>query len=342
MTKRQVVIDALEFRTPAYVPWDWGPTQQCAARLKKHLRGQKLEDFLDNHFVTVGGANGRWESQKGNFIRDVYGVVWDRTVDQDIGTPCQWPIRRPEDLDGYVWPDASSDSWYADIPARLAAYKDRFRVYAIGFSLFERAWTMRGMEDLLVDMVERPEFVERFLDRIVEHNLLQVRRALALGVDAVYFGDDYGMQRGLIMGIAHWRHFIRPRLARMFAPVREAGKYVSMHSCGRVEELFDDLVEIGLNLFNPFQPEVMDTFALMKKYRGRLAFHGGLSIQKTLPFGTPEEVAEATRRLIEAGSAGGYVFAPSHGVPRDVPPENLLAMVEVLKGQSGYKSARAR
>ena len=153
MTKRQVVIDALEFRTPAYVPWDWGPTQQCAARLKRHLRGRKMEAFLDNHFVTVGGANGRWESQKGNFIRDVYGVVWDRTVDQDIGTPCQWPLRRPEDLDGYVWPDASSDSWYADIPARLAAHKDRFRVYAIGFSLFERAWTMRGMEDLLVDMV---------------------------------------------------------------------------------------------------------------------------------------------------------------------------------------------
>jgi uroporphyrinogen decarboxylase len=111
-----------------------------------------------------------------------------------------------------------------------------------------------------------------------------------------------------------------------------------MHSCGRVEELFDDLVGIGLNLFNPFQPEVMDTFALMKKYRGQLAFHGGLSIQKTLPFGTPAEVERATRRLIEAGAGGGYIFAPSHGVPRDVSPENLLAMVGVLKGQGGYKA----
>jgi uroporphyrinogen decarboxylase len=132
-------------------------------------------------------------------------------------------------------------------------------------------------------------------------------------------------------GRANWRKFIKPRLARLFAPVRAAGKIVSLHSCGKVQELFDDLVEIGLNLFNPFQPEVMDVFGELRRRRGVLAFHGGLSIQRTLPFGTPSEVRQQTRRLIEAGLEGGYIFAPSHEVPRDVPPENLAAMMEVVR-----------
>jgi uroporphyrinogen decarboxylase len=210
-------------------------------------------------------------------------------------------------------------------------------MYALGFSLYERAWTMRGMDNLLMDMIERPEFVEALLDAIVEHNLHQVRRALRLGVDCMYFGDDYGMQTGLIMGIAHWRHFFKPRLARMFAPFREAGRFVYMHSCGRVHELFDELAEIGLDIFNPFQPEVMDVFALIPRYRGRLAFHGGMSVQKVLPFGTVAEVKAMAERLLAAGAEGGYIFSPSHGVPRDVPPENLIAMQEVLKAQKGYR-----
>jgi uroporphyrinogen decarboxylase len=334
MTKREVVQDALAFRAPAYVPWAWGPTEQCAERLRAYLKTDDLSGFLDSHFVGVGEGVGRMTPAGGDLFRDSYGVVWDRAVDRDIGTPCDWHIKTPADLDRYKWPDDSR--WYDGIPQRLAAHRDRFSTYSIGFSLYERAWTMRGMDALLMDMIERPEFVERFLDAIVEHNLRQVKRALEFNVDAVYFGDDYGMQTGLIMGLALWRRFFKPRLARMFAPVRQAGKYVFLHSCGCVAELFDDLVEIGLSVFNPFQPEIMDVFALMKKYRGRLAFHGGMSVQKTLPFGAVQDVRRQAAQLIEAGRAGGYIFSPSHAVPYDVPPENLLAMVDVLKAQPGY------
>ncbi len=339
MNKREIVIEALDFRPPPYVPWDWGPTIGCAERLRKHLGAQDLSDFLDPHFAGFGAGVGRWEEIDPDHVRDTYGVVWDRTIDKDIGSPCDWPIKRPQDLDSYTFPDANNPAWYANIPAGIAANKDRFSIYYLGFSLYERAWTMRGMDDLLMDMVERPEFVEKLLDQITDHNMIQIRNALAANVDAVYFGDDYGMQTGLIMGLSHWRHFIKPRLARMFGAVHDAGKRVTMHSCGKVDSLFDDLVEIGLNMFNPFQPEVMDTFALMKQYHGRLAFHGGMSVQKVLPFGTVKEVREAAEKLVAAGSNGGFVFAPSHGVPYDVPPENLVAMVEVLKSQPGYKKA---
>jgi len=336
MTKREVVIDALGFRSPEYVPWAWEMTIECRSRLQRHLGTNELEGFVDSHFLDLAAETGPIERIDENHVRDIYGVLWDQTVDKDIGVPCDWPIKRPRDLGGYEWPDANNDEWYAGIAPRIASRPDTFNRYLLGFSLYERAWTMRGMTELLTDMLERPEFVEELLDAIVEHNLVQVRRALELDVDAVYFGDDYGMQRGLIMGIEHWRRFFKPRLARMFEPVRQAGKYVCLHSCGCVAELFDDLVEIGLNLFNPFQPEVMDVFALKKQYHGRLAFHGGMSIQKLLPFGTVDEVRDMTGRLLDAGRGGGYIFAPSHAVPRDVPPENLTAMMEVLRSQEGY------
>ena len=336
MTKRQVVIDALEFRRPAYVPWAWGASQTCGERLKQHLGVDNLSPFIESHFLGLNSDVGRFEKLDDIHYRDVYGVVWDRSVDRDIGTPVEWPIHSPADLDKHAWPDPTDESWYADVPGLIASNPGLFNWYAMGFSLYERAWTMRGMAELLTDMIDRPEFVGEFMDRIVELNLVEIRKALSLGADSIYFGDDYGMQTGLIMGIKYWRHFIKPRLASMFEPVRQAGKYVFLHSCGRVQELFDDLVEIGLNMFNPFQPEVMDVFAIKKRYHGRLAFHGGMSIQKVLPFGTADEVRRAAQALIDAGRDGGYVFSPSHTVPPDVPPENLVAMMEVLRAQPGY------
>ena len=110
-----------------------------------------------------------------------------------------------------------------------------------------------------------------------------------------------------------------------------------IHSCGKVDELFEDLIDIGLNCFNPFQPEVMDVWSLVPKYRGRLAFHGGLSTQRTLPYGTPDDVREETRKLLALGRDGGYIFAPAHGVPEDVPPENVMAFVEILQAQPGFR-----
>jgi len=335
LSRKDVVINALEFRAPVYVPWAWEITSECETRLKKYLGTDNLTDFVGSHFVDCSDHLSLFEQIDENHFRDVYGVIWDRTIDKDIGTPSDWPIKSPADLDRYEWPDPNNAELYSDIPARLNAHRDLFSRYLVGFSLYERAWTMRGMTELLMDMIQRPKFVEELLDAIVQHNLLRIRRALEFGFDCIHFGDDYGMQTGLIMGIDHWRHFIKPRLARMFAPVREAGKYISLHSCGAVSELFDDLIEIGLNIFNPFQPEVMDVFALKKEYHGRLAFHGGMGIQKVLPLGTPDDVRDMTERLIEAGRDGGYVFSPSHSVPADVPPENLVAMMEVLRDQPG-------
>ncbi len=115
-----------------------------------------------------------------------------------------------------------------------------------------------------------------------------------------------------------------------------------IHSCGDVDELFDDLIEIGLDCFNPFQPEVMDVASLMAQFRGKLAFHGGLSTQRTLPRGSPADVRRETLKLLELGERGGYIFSPAHDVLKDVPLENMLTFIETVQAQAGYREAHKR
>jgi uroporphyrinogen decarboxylase len=296
-----------------------------------------LEDISDNHLLGLGNGIGFFEDIGADCLRDVFGVVWDRSVDKDIGIVTGCVLPEPT-LAGYQFPDPLDPRFFADIPERIARHGDRFRVFQIGFSLYERAWTMRGMQNLLMDFYDNPGFARELLHTIADYNIAQVAKAATYDIDAIYFGDDWGTQRGLQMGPRLWHEFIYPVLRRMYGAAHAAGKYVFIHSCGKVDELFDDLVDIGLNCFNPFQPEVMDVLALLKRYRGRLSFQGGLSTQRTLAFGSADDVRAETRRLLDAGAAGGYIFAPAHSVEGDVPLENMLAFIDVVQSQPGYRS----
>ena len=133
----------------------------------------------------------------------------------------------------------------------LAAHADRFRYVSIAFSLFERAWTLRGMEQLLMDMLEAPEFVDELLDAITAFDLGILEEVLSLDIDGVMFGDDWGQQSGLIFGRRLWQRFIKPRIAQLYGAVKRAGKAVLIHCCGQVQELFPELIEAGLDVFNP-------------------------------------------------------------------------------------------
>jgi len=336
MNKRQVVKLAIESHKVPYVPWHCGFTVEAADKLRKHFGREDLDLVLDNHFVKLGSDIGFFTDLGRDRLRDAFGVVWDRSVDKDIGIVEGCILPEPT-LQRYEFPDPLDQRFFQDIPEKISRYGDCFRVFKIGFSLYERAWTLRGMENLMMDFLKAPDFVRELLRTIADYNIVQVTEALKYDIDAVYFGDDWGQQTGLQMGPRLWREFIKPELKRMYSVVRQAGKYVMIHSCGKVDELFDDLIEIGLHCFNPFQPEVMDVFGLMKRYKGRLTFHGGLSTQQTLPYGSVEDVKRETAELLEAGKSGGYIFAPAHAVEGDVPPENMLAFIEVLHTQSGYK-----
>ena len=335
MTQREVIRLVLEGKQPPYVPWSMGFTKEAREKLQRHFACDDVELPLDNHLLRLGSDMGFFDDLGNDRVRDVFGVVWDRSVDKDIGN-VEGQVLSTASLAGYQFPNPRAPRFFADIAAKTARFPRRFRVFQIGFSLYERAWTLRGMEHLMMDFHDHPGFVHELLGRITDYNIEQVREALKHDIDAVYFGDDWGQQRGLQMGPRRWREFIYPMLKRMYGAVREAGKFVMIHSCGDVDELFDDLIVAGLNCFNPFQPEVMDVYELLPRYRGRLAFHGGLSTQRTLPFGTPDTVRAEVRRLLELGRAGGYIFAPAHDVEGDVPLENMLAAIEIVQGQPGY------
>jgi len=335
MINRQVITLTLDAQCPPYVPWNIGLTAKARDKLLRRLGQPDLEDVLQNHFLGLGSGIGFFTDLGDDRVRDVFGVIWDRSIDQDIGNDEGCVLPQPT-LRGYHFPDPSDARFFRDIPVRIEKFGDRFRVFQIGFSLWERAWTLRGWENLMMDFYDHPAFVNDLLNTIADYNVAQVREALEYDIDAVYFGDDWGMQRGLQMGPTIWREFIYPVLERMYDVVRQAGKRVMIHSCDNVDELFDDLIEIGLNCFNPFQPEVMDVTALVRQYRGRLAFHGGLSTQRTLPYGSADDVRRATAHLLELGRDGGYIFSPAHDVKEDVPVENVLAFIEVVQQQPGY------
>ena len=336
MGKREIVKLVLDGERPPYVPWSFGFTKEAREKLQAFFAPLKLEDALGNHLLKLGSDIGFFTDVGDQCVQDVFGVVWDRSIDKDIGNVKGCVLSQPT-LKGYHFPDPLDERFFADIPAKIASYGDRLRLFQIGFSLYERAWTLRGMQNLLVDFLDNPGFVSELFNAIADYNIAQIQKALTFDIDAVYFGDDWGQQRGLQMGPRLWRNLIYPVLRRMYAVVHTAGRYVFIHSCGDVDELFADLIDIGVNCFNPFQPEVMDVFTLMEHYRGRLAFHGGLSTQRTLPHGTTGDVQKESERLLAAGSQGGYIFAPAHDVEGDVPLENMLAFIQVAQRQPGYQ-----
>jgi uroporphyrinogen decarboxylase len=335
MTPRDVVRLVLAGKRPPYVPWSMGFTQEAKAKLCGHYGCADVEAPLQNHLLKLGSDIGFFSELGNNRVRDVFGVVWNRSVDKDIGNVEGLVLAEPT-LAGYRLPDPLDRRFFDDIPAKIERFPDRFRVFQIGFSLYERAWTLRGMANLMMDFCEHPDFVHQLLGAVADYNITQAREAMKRPIDAVYFGDDWGQQRGLQMGPRTWREFILPQLRRMYATVRAAGKFVMIHSCGDVDEVFDDLLDAGLNCFNPFQPEVMNVYSLLPKYRRRLAFHGGLSTQRTLPFGTPDDVRAETRRLLELGRDGGLVVAPAHDVEGDVPLENMRAAIEIVQAQPEF------
>ena len=335
MTRRQVILDALEHKKTPYVPWNYNFTVEAREKLERHFgSADAMDEAVQNHFVEFRNRVVMEPTGRPGFLADAFGVVWDRTVDKDIGVVANCLLPEPT-LKKYTFPNPRDPRVYSRIQPAIDAHPDCFRMFRLSFAMFERAWTMRGMEALMVDFYENPEFAHELLNAIADWDIEQIDEALKYDIDAVLLGDDWGMQTGLLFGAPLWREFFKPVLRRVYGRIRASGKKVFIHCCGKVEELFDDLVGIGVNCFNPFQPEVMDVHALMRRYRGQLCFYGGLSLQRTLPYGTVEDVGNETLDRIALGRDGGYILAPAHALEGDVPLENMLEFMRVAREQPG-------
>lgn len=334
MTNRERVLATLRHQQPDRIPYQVSFTQPARARFQAYAGADRLAS-LGNCLTAFEMEPARaWRETAPDIWEDQYGVRWNRSVDKDIGVVCNTCVT-PDNVETYPMPDPDDPTRYEALRNALAAGKgDRFVVGGIGFSLFERAWTLAGMENVLMAMVANPGFVHTLLDRILAINLRVIENTCRLDIDAMHFGDDWGQQTGLIMGPKLWRQFILPRIRNMYQAVKAHNKFVSIHSCGKVQEVFPDLIEAGLDVFNPFQPEVMGPVAMKKQYGRRLVFYGGISTQRLLPFGTVSQVKKEVRELLKGvGDSGGYIAAPAHSIPGDAKPENIAAMLDVLQNQ---------
>jgi uroporphyrinogen decarboxylase len=335
MNARERVSVALAHRPVDVVPYNVGLTGPARRKMAEFYGDPDFAAKLGNCLASAPSIRIEYgKRDAAGFYTDDYGTRWNRQIDEDIGNPV--PCLTPEALGRFKWPGPKAPGRFDGLKKARREHPDRFLLMSVDFSLFERAWVLAGMEQFLVAMAADRGFAGALLDRILEVNLGMVREGLTQcpEADGVIFGDDFGTQLGLMMGPELWRELLKPRLARQYAAVRERGKKVFIHSCGKVDEIFDDLVEIGLDCFNPFQPEVMDVFALKERYRGKLAFYGGISTQQLLPYGSPSEVRDKVAELLERlGKSGGYIASPAHAIPGDAPAENIHAMIEVLKGQ---------
>ena len=332
MTKREIVMEAICHRPTPFIPYAFSLTSDMSKMVEKQT-GETNLPKKSGSFI-VGLTDGAMEQPDPHHKRDQFGVTWLMDQRGDFGVVDKILLPEPT-LDNYAFPEPNE----ADIRRKCEWLVSKenaglFTMFGIGFSLFERAWSLRGMENLLMDFILEPDFADQLFDRICEYNLKVIQIALEYPIDCIYFGDDWGQQRGMIMGPKHWRRFLKPHLAKMYSLAKSHGKYICQHSCGDIHEVFPEVIEIGLDIYNTFQPEIYDVAAFKKEFGDSLTIYGGISTQHILPHGTPEQVRIETRRMMDIlGQNGGYICAPTHAVPYDVPLENLMAFIETVQNQ---------
>ena len=320
-------------------PVDRLPTQiNYTQAMGKKLAGfysisvSELPGRLDNHLIRLDISFPQQTSLDGKTRIDWWGVGHD--LNEEGYFINFSPLASKKNLDDYPWPDPYAPGLLDEARQTIQECGgEYFIVPNFGWALFERAWSLRGLEQTLMDMVLDVDFVSDLLDRIVEIQLVLIQRYIDLGVDGGYFGDDYGAQKGLLFSPRLWRTLIKPRLERLFEPFRRRNLPVIMHSDGQIQPILPDLVEIGLTTLNPIQPEVINHQWLHANYGDRLSFYGGISTQTVLPHGGPDQVRNAVNTAVHtlAPSNTGLIIAPSHRLMSDVPFSNLEAFIAAFK-----------
>jgi uroporphyrinogen decarboxylase len=335
MTHKQTVLNQINHVATSRVPYTFASEEVISEQIDAHYGNADWRSGFEPYMITVGAVDTDFKEEiDPGHVRDAYGGVW-RTDRRP------WHLEKPPlpepTMAGYEFP--KPEVFFR--PARKeAAFKtcedqaDSFLVGSLGWGLFERSWNLRGFENALADAAIEPEFYGEVLDRLVELYLAFVEYTVDLPIDAILFGDDWGDQRGVILGPERWREFLKPRWKRIYDAVHSAGKIVMSHSCGSVADIIPDLIEIGLDVLESVQPEAagMNPYDLKEKFGDKIAFWGCLGSQSTIGTGTPSDIHRTVEELsTEMSVGGGYILAPAKPLQPGTPVENAVAVVEALQ-----------
>lgn len=292
-----------------------------------------------------GGCD-RWIDD--NSYVDIFGVLWKRTekdVDQHFlhkDGPFYEGKLTVEAVEAHDWPDGHNPGLAKGVKERVDEIKAKgdhaICLYLPG-GVIHRGYAMRGFEAYLKDLYKRPDALQRLMDKLCDFWCDTAETVITAAgqenVDIIYFGEDLGTQDGCMFDPdAIYSRYLKPRHRRMVETVKSlthGRAKVCFHCCGSAYHFIPHLIEIGVDALNPVQVTAkdMEPERLKAEFGDKLTFWGGVNTQRILPFGTPEEVAAETRRIIDIfGKGGGYILNSVHNIQAEVPPENIVAMFE--------------
>ena len=354
LSHRERVQTALAKERPDRCPMQISFTPEFADRLRKeHARGEgpthnphgggntyALETWLEEDMIltSVGWANSYYLADED--YKDEWGVGWGlKPYETPFGTGkyteiVGHPLASDDAITRYTPPDPTRPELYEEPKRVVERFGGEYWIVGVAVTtIFECAWALRGLDQLLVDFHLDPDLAHTVLDIPYRYHKEVAKRLTRAGVDMLWFGDDIGTQKAMLFSPDTWRTFLKPRLADIISEVRaiNPGIKIAYHSDGVIDPVIPELIEIGIDVLNPIQPASMDPARLAREYGDKLCFWGTIDEQYTLPFGTPEEVrAEVRSRLKEVGKNGGLILGPTHHVQLDTPLENFWAMRDTI------------
>jgi len=339
MTPREVVTAQFDHQETHPVPYTLGFEGDLPQQLDKHYGTGDWRKRIVKYMNSLGGVDTQLRRNIDDvYARDAFGTLWRMDLRP-------FHLERPglaePSFDNWKFPPvedfiAASANIAEQARKSIAEDPDGYRIIHMGWGLFEESWGIRGFENVMTDIVAEEDFYAELLDKLTELFLALVEHCKDVPADAIMFGDDWGDQRGPIMGPERWCKFFKPRWEKIYAATHAQGKKAISHCCGSIAAIMGDVIEIGLDVLESVQPEAagMNPYKLKRQWGDKIAFWGCLGSQSTLPFGGPGDIRTEVRKLRrQMGTGGGYMLAPAKDLQPGMPIENVVATLEVFTEQ---------
>ena len=352
MDPRQNVLAAMRRREPQWVPFIISLTPPMQELFEDKTGSSDPAEYFNFDLRSTGFRSPESSSDFRFYYPDGYpeGSYLDEWGILNVPgsmyhfTKMVNPLRNANHLDeirSYPMPDYFNPSCYLNIQNDTAQYQaDGYAVLgSLEMTIFEVSWYLRGMENLFHDMLFRPDLAATLMDRITQIRIFQAATLARCGVDILALGDDIAIQTGMLMSPKMWRQWLKPRIKQVIdaAKAIKPDILIWYHTDGDCRQVIAELIEVGVDILNPVQPECLDPINLKGMYGDRLSFAGTIGTQTTMPFGKPADVRGVVEHMINTvGRGGGLLLAPTHVLEPDVPWENVLAFVEAAKELGRY------